>query len=75
MVVDTFGHLLKIIVHPAHIADRDGAWLVFEAMVGQFRRLNLVWADQGYTGDIAELCEFAYGWRLEIVPRAAQPGF
>jgi putative transposase len=75
IVVDTVGHLLKVVVHPAHVQDRDGAWDVFEAMAGHFPHLSLVWADQGYTGDLENLCEFAYGWRLEIVKRAPQQGF
>ena len=64
-----------MVVHPANVQDRDGAWEVFEAMAGHFPRLKLVWADQGDTGDLEELCDFAYGWRLEIVKRAPQPGF
>lgn len=64
-----------MVVHPANVQDRDGAWEVFEAMAGHFPRLKLVWADQGDTGDLEELCDFAYRWRLEIVKRAPQPGF
>jgi len=75
VVVDTVGHLLKVIVHPANIADRDGAWAVFEAMAGQFPRLQRIWADQGYTGDLADLVTFAYGWHLHIVPRHPHAGF
>jgi putative transposase len=69
------GHLLKVVVHPANVQDRDGAWEVFEAMAGHFRRLTLVWADQGYSGDLEDLCDFAYGWRLEVVKREPQRGF
>jgi putative transposase len=74
-VVDTVGHVLKVVVHPAHVPDRDGAWDVIEAMAGRFPRLKQVWADQGYTGDLEDLCEFAYGWKLEVVKRAPQKGF
>ena len=45
-----------------------------EAMAGHFPHLSLVWADQGYTGDLEDLCELAYGWRPEVVKRAPQTG-
>jgi len=69
------GHLLKVVVHPANVQDRDGAWEVFEAMAGHFPQLKLVWADQGYTGDLEDLCEFAYGWQLEVVKRDPRKRF
>ena len=48
---------------------------MFEAIADHFRQLTRVWADQGYTGDLEDLCEFAYDWRLEVVKRDRQPGF
>lgn len=52
VLVDTLGNLLKAIVHPANIQDRDGAKLLLEASPQQLLRprLERIWADGGYNG-------------------------
>jgi putative transposase len=37
----------------------------------QFPRLQIVWADQGYNGDLGDWMKRDLGWRLEIVKRTA----
>jgi putative transposase len=69
LLVDTLGLILAVVVHPANIQDRDGAKLVFEKVRGKFRRLSLVWADGGYTGQLIQwLADFCH-WTLQIVKR------
>ena len=50
IVVDTMGLLRAEVVHAANIQDRDGAKLVLAKLLGQFPRLQLIWADAGYAG-------------------------
>jgi putative transposase len=69
LLVDTEGHLLGVLVEPADIADRDAApWLV-QAIARRWPDLQLVWADQAYTGDLADWLEDTYGWELVVVRR------
>src|SRR5665213_4141834 len=54
IIVDTLGLLLLVVVHNAHIQDRDGAKLVLLRILGLFPRLKLIWADGGYAGRLVE---------------------
>ena len=47
IVVDTVGLLLAVAVHTANIQDRDGAKLALAKLLGNFPRLQLIWADVG----------------------------
>ena len=69
IIVDTMGMLLAVVVHPADLQDRDGAQLVMAKMQGQWPRLQLVWADAGYAGQLIEWVRDLTGWVLEIVKR------
>lgn len=69
IIVDSLGLLLKVVVHPANIQDRDGAKLVFEKITGMFSRMQLVWADGGYSGKLIEWVKLTCDWVLEIVRR------
>ena len=55
IVVDTMGLLLTVTVHPADIQDRDGAKPTLERLAGRFPRLELMWADGAYTGNLGNL--------------------
>lgn len=50
ILTDTLGLLLKAKVHPANIADRDGAVLLLAGVVESFPRLRKLWLDMGYRG-------------------------
>jgi putative transposase len=50
ILVDTGGLLMRVVVHPADVADRDGARLVLDGVRRRYGRLERVWADQGYRG-------------------------
>ena len=69
IIVDTIGLLLAVVVHPADIQDRDGAKLVINKLVGRFPRLQLIWADAGYAGQLVDWVMSLSGWALEIVRR------
>ena len=69
LLVDTLGLLLMVVVHAADIQDRDGAKLVLERVRGKFSRLQLIWADGGYAGQLVEWVKDICHWLLEIVKR------
>jgi hypothetical protein len=48
ILVDTVGLLLRAIVHPAEIQDRDGGVLVMSTLFGMFPFLKTLFADSGY---------------------------
>ena len=70
ILVDTIGLLLIVVVHTANIQDRDGAKLVLEQIKGTFSRLELIWADAGYSGQLVDWVNSVCGWILEIVKRS-----
>ena len=78
ILVDVLGLLLAVYVHPAHLQDREGVkGLLARAKVKGFARLQLIWADGGYSGlPLAAWVLVATGWLVTIVERAAdQVGF
>src|SRR3954471_11340165 len=77
IVVDTLGHLLKVVVHAADIQDRDGAKLVLLALLPIIQlRLLKIWADGSYRGTLIDWVRQHLKIALEIVsPPAAQSGF
>jgi len=55
LLLDTSGLVLNAVVHPADVAERDGARLVLEpGEEEELPRLKHLWADAGYRG--AALC-------------------
>ncbi len=79
IVVDTLGLLLVVIVTSASVQDQDAARLVLRELYRRFRdsmRLELVWADGGYQGELISWIKLMTGWTLEIVKKLAdQVGF
>ena len=71
IVVDTLGNLLHVLVHPANIQDREGAKLLLADFPEEcLARLDILWADNGYNGDLAAWIEAHFTHlKLEIVPR------
>lgn len=65
--MDTTELLLTVVVHAANIQDRDGAKLVLEKVKGTFSRLQLIWADSGYAGQLIDWVKVVCGLVLEIV--------
>jgi transposase len=75
VLVDTLGLLLKVVVHPASVQDREGAKLLLDQTPPQFPRLHHFWADQGYTGSLRDWISATLGWTVEIVERSPRRGF
>jgi len=70
LVVDTIGLVLAVVVHSAALQDRDGAKLALGALAtGGFPRLQLLWADGGYAGQLLDWVRERYGWVLTIIKR------
>ncbi len=59
-----------VVVHTANIQDRDGTKLVLEKIKGTFSRLQLIWADSGYAGQLVDWVKVVCGWVLKIVKRS-----
>lgn len=70
LVVEALGLILAVVVHPANIQDRDGAKLVLKKLLGWFPRLQLIWADGGYAGQLVDWTASVGQWVLEIVKRS-----
>jgi putative transposase len=72
ILVDVMGLVLVALVHKASIQDRTGAKsLLQRAKEKGLKRLALIWADGGYTGQ--PMIDWVWnlaGWILEIVERA-----
>lgn len=52
ILVDTIGLLLRALVHPADIQDRDGGVLVLKTLFGRYPFLKKLFADGGYQGPV-----------------------
>lgn len=61
--------MVAVVVHSAGIQDRDGAKLVVERMKCLLPKLKVIWADQGYAGQLVEWVKKITGIALEIVKR------
>jgi transposase len=70
LLVDTEGLVLRAVVHPANIMDRDGVTLVLhESITTDFPRLHHVWLDSAYNGKGKgkDWIEQTLGWSAQIV--------
>jgi putative transposase len=70
LLVDTGGLVMKARVHPADLADREGAMMVLDRIGESFPDLRHLWADAGYRGaDLRRWITEGLGLSLEIVQR------
>ncbi|MFB9991945.1 IS5 family transposase [Deinococcus oregonensis] len=67
ILVDTLGLILKVVVHPADVQDREGGKLVLEGIKQTYPKLEKVWADQGYTGGFLHWAKESSGVLVEVV--------
>jgi len=61
--------LLKVLVLEANLQDRTVAPWLFLLIKTLFPRLQLIWADGGYSGQLVDWVKLMCGWTLEIVKR------
>ena len=70
ILVDTLGLLLNVVVHPADVQDRDGAYALLRGCRRLFPFIEVIFADGGYQGSkMAATIAKTGAWRLEIVKR------
>lgn len=70
ILVDTMGNILSARVLPANIQDRDGAQQLLEQLpLMVWLRLQKIWADSAYSGDLLTWCYEHSQIILEIVSR------
>jgi putative transposase len=78
-LVDTLGLILKVVVTAGNVQDRDGAKSLLEEISTEenvIKRLELIWADGSYRGELIAWVEETLGWKLEIVEKPKdQSGF
>jgi putative transposase len=75
IVTDTLGLLLEVVVHEANLSDRVGAESVLTKVHAQFKRIKLIFADQGYTGKLIVLVQTTLHITLEIIKRTEVRAF
>jgi transposase len=76
ILVDTLGLLLNIVVHPANIQDRDGAFHLLRPARRLFPFIERIFADGGYAGRKMAMTVWRTGaWSLQIVKRSDAAGF
>ncbi len=76
LLVDTEGLVVRAVVLPADIQDRDGARDVCHVAAPICPRLEQIWADGAYAGYLVDWLRDEFGWRLEIVSKPPeQVGF
>jgi len=73
ILVDVMGLLLVVLVHKADLQERAGAKLLLHRAVTKgFARLQLIWADGGYSGtEFQAWVRKLAGWLLAVVTRPA----
>lgn len=68
--MDTTGLLLRVVVTPANVPDRNGALLLLDGVKAKFPDLSLLWADQAYAGhDFEDWVREHLGCKLVITMR------
>jgi putative transposase len=75
VVVDPLGWLIVVLVPPANVQDDEGAQGVLAKAKKRFPRLQLVWADGGYTGrNLVDRAGLMFTIFWEIVKRPLGAG-
>ena len=75
LLVDSAGRLLQVLVHPANVPEREGARQLLETLRFPAARLQLLWADAGYSGpDFAQWVKDKHGVTVEIVSKELGSG-
>jgi putative transposase len=72
ILVDTLGLLLRALVLPADIQDRDAGLDLLVGADHEFPRLELLWVDGAYAGEFEDWVETVLGWRVVVVRKLRQ---
>lgn len=65
--MDTTGLVLRAVVHPANVSDRDGAYQVLEDLTQRFPTVRHLWVDAGYAGTVVTWIEQTLGLSVTVV--------
>lgn len=60
---------MGVLVHPADVQDRDGAKLLLAKLRGALPRLQVIWADGAYAGQLIAWVQQTCGWLLQTILR------
>ena len=67
---------MNVVVHPADVQDRDGAFQLLRRARRLFPFIERIFADGGYAGRNMALTVWRTGvWRLRIIKRSGASGF
>lgn len=69
IVVDTLGLILAVVIQSAAVQDRNGADEVLIWMKRCWQKVNLVFADGGYSGGLVDRMKRAFGIEVQIVAK------
>jgi putative transposase len=61
--------VLRAVVHPANVSDRDGAQAVLHTLPEQFPSISQIWVDMGYQGRLLDWATQTLGVTLTVVKR------
>jgi putative transposase len=65
--VDTTGLVLRAVVHPANVSDRDGAYHVLEDLTQRFPTVRHLWVAAGSSGTVVTWIEQTLGRSVTVV--------
>jgi len=72
IIVDTMGLLLAVVVHAANEHESKTALKLLEKLYKRVPRLQCIFADQAYQGDLVATVKERFGWVLDVVKRTSK---
>ncbi|MGW1752384.1 IS5 family transposase [Streptomyces sp. NPDC002092] len=70
VITDSLGLLLMVLVTAADVTDRRAVRMMLPRLRTQFRKVSLMWADGGYTGQLVDWAREKLQLTLQIVKRS-----
>jgi putative transposase len=74
IITDTNGFLLTVEIHAANEHDSKAGFRVIKSLFGRFERMQKIYADGGYRGELEENIKNVFGWDMEITLRSDKSG-
>ena len=68
-MTDTLGLVIAVCITAGSVQDRDGAKLLLAQVRDQLPRLQTIFADGGYAGQLVAWVQSTCGWLLDIVKK------
>jgi len=70
IITDTNGWLLSVAIHAANEHDSQTGFEVMDTLKYRFQRMQKIYADGGYRGELGDEVKNQLGWDLEIILRS-----